>query len=107
NGFLIVDLAECCMSHPTKPDGAVLKLELKHLRRDALLFGESQSRVVLSVRPAHVDQLLHVAQTFNVPAMTIGTVDGDRLIIEVESNDRTAGCTIDSDLDVLYDRWAN
>jgi len=107
DGGLAVALAECCVSHPTKPIGAVLKLTLNRLRRDALLFGESQSRVVLSVRPAQVDQVLHMTQTFNVPAMTIGTVGGDRLVIEAEGDGRTSGCTVDSDLNVLYDRWAN
>jgi Phosphoribosylformylglycinamidine (FGAM) synthase, synthetase domain len=107
DGGLAVALAECCLSHPTKPLGAVLKLDLSRLRRDALLFGESQSRVVLSVRPAHVDQVLQMAHALGVPAMTIGAVGGDRFIIHVESDDRTAGCTIDSDLDALYDRWAN
>jgi phosphoribosylformylglycinamidine synthase subunit PurL len=107
DGGLAVALAECCLSHPTKPLGAVLKLPLNRLRRDALLFGESQSRVVLSVRPAHVDQVLQVAQALGVPVMTIGAVGSDRFIIHVESDDRTAGCTIDSDLDALYDRWAN
>jgi phosphoribosylformylglycinamidine synthase subunit PurL len=107
DGGLAVALAECCLSHPTKPLGAVLKLPLTRLRRDALLFGESQSRIVLSVRPAHVDQVLQMAYALGVPFMTIGAVGGDRFIIHVESDDRTAGCTIDSDLDILYDRWAN
>jgi phosphoribosylformylglycinamidine synthase subunit PurL len=107
DGGLAVALAECCVSHPTKPVGAVLKLTLDRLRRDAVLFGESQSRVVISVRPAHVDQVLHMAQTFRVPAMAIGTVGGDRVIIEVEGDGQTSGCTIDSDVHALYDRWAN
>jgi phosphoribosylformylglycinamidine synthase II len=107
DGGLAVTLAECCLSHPTKPVGAVLKLNLNRLRRDALLFGESQSRIVLSVRPAHVDQVLQVAHALGVPVMTIGAVGSDRFIIHVESDDRTAGCTIDSDLDTLFDHWAN
>lgn len=107
DGGLAVALAECSLSHPAKPLGAVLKLAVNHLRRDAVLFGESQSRVVLSVRPAHVDRVLQMAETFGVPAMKIGTVGGNRFVLEVEGDGRTAGCTIDSDLDTLYDRWAH
>jgi phosphoribosylformylglycinamidine synthase len=107
DGGLAVALAECSLSHPTKPLGAVLTLHLNTLRRDALLFGESQSRVVLSVRPTHIDRVLQMATDCSVPAMKIGTVGGDRLIIDVEGEGRTSGCRIDSDLTTLYDSWAN
>jgi len=107
DGGLAVALAECCLSHPTKPIGAVLKLTVDRLRRDALLFGESQSRIVLSVRPTHKDQVLQMAQAFSVPAMTIGTVGGDRFVIEVEGDGHTAGCRIDTDIETLNACWAN
>ncbi len=92
DGGLAVALAECSLSHPTQPLGAVLKLTLHGLRRDALLFGESQSRVILSVSPGHVDQVLAIARALDVPAETIGRVGGDRLVIEVEGDQRVAGC---------------
>ena len=55
DGGLSVALAECCISAPDTRRGAVVKLPLDASRRDALLFGESQSRVVLSVKPEMVD----------------------------------------------------
>ncbi len=95
------------LSHPTQPLGAVLKLTLHGLRRDALLFGESQSRVILSVSPGRVDEVLAIARDLDVPAEAIGRVGGDRLVIEVEGDQRVAGCRIDVDVKTLQDRWAN
>ena len=66
------------------------------LRRDALLFGESQSRVLLSVKPEMADQVLNRARDSGVPAVQIGTVGGDRFVIDVEKGQRTEGCRIDS-----------
>src|SRR4029078_3510418 len=58
DGGLAVALAECCVSGPHAAHGAVVKLGLGSLRRDALLFGESQSRIILSTRPDAVESLL-------------------------------------------------
>ncbi|MGH7232114.1 MAG: phosphoribosylformylglycinamidine synthase subunit PurL [Nitrospiraceae bacterium] len=107
DGGLAVALAECCFSDSTRPLGAVLRLSLNGVRRDALLFGESQSRVILSVSPSHADQVLAIAHDLGVPADVIGTVGGDRLVIEVEGDTQAAGCRIDTDLQTLHDRWAN
>lgn len=105
DGGLAVALAECCLSNPAQPIGAVLRLALNGLRRDALLFGESQSRVILSVKPVHVERVLQTARERGVPADAIGAVGGERLVVEVEGDRRTAGCRIDADLKTLHDRW--
>jgi phosphoribosylformylglycinamidine synthase len=47
------------------------------------LFGESQSRVVLSAKPEVVDRVLAVAARWGVPAAHIGDTGGDRLSITV------------------------
>jgi phosphoribosylformylglycinamidine synthase len=107
DGGLAVALAESCLSHPAQPQGAVLRLNLNGIRRDALLFGESQSRVIVSARSEHTEQILAIAQGAGVRAQVIGAVGGDRLVIDVEGNDRNAGCRIDSDLQTLHDRWGN
>ncbi len=106
DGGLSVALAECCVSAPDTRRGAVVKLPLDTLRRDALLFGESQSRVVLSVKPEIVDQVLNRAWDSGIPAMKIGTVGGDRFIIDVEKGQWSEGCRIDLPVDQLHDRWA-
>jgi phosphoribosylformylglycinamidine synthase len=84
----------------------VVQLPLDALRLDALLFGESQSRVVLSVKPEMADQVLNRAWDSGVPAMKIGTVGGDRFVIDVEKGQWSEGCRIDLPVDQLYDRWA-
>jgi len=106
DGGLSVALAECCISAPDIRRGAVVQLPLDALRLDALLFGESQSRVVLSVKPEMAGQVLNRAWDSGVPAMKIGTVGGDRLVIAVEKGQWSEGCRIDLPIDQLYDRWA-
>jgi phosphoribosylformylglycinamidine synthase len=106
DGGLAVAVVECCVSAPDDRRGAVVRLSLDTLRRDALLFGESQSRVVLSVKPEMADQVLNRARDSGVPAVKIGTVGGDRFVIDVEKGQRTEGCRIDFPIDQLHERWA-
>jgi len=47
------------------------------------LFGESPSRLVLTVRPEHAPTLLRLARQHDLPAAEIGAVGGDRLVIEL------------------------
>ena len=84
----------------------MVQLFLDASRLDALLFGESQSRVVLSVKKEMVDQVLNRAWDSGIPAMKIGTVGGDRFVIDVEQGQWSKGCRIDLPVDQLYDRWA-
>jgi len=84
----------------------MVTLALDTLRRDALLFGESQSRVVLSVKPELAEQVLNRAGAAGVPAMKIGTVGGDRVVIDLEKGQWSEGCRIDLPVDQLHDRWA-
>jgi phosphoribosylformylglycinamidine synthase len=106
DGGLSVALAECCISAPDTRRGAVVKLALDTWRLDALLFGESQSRVVLSVKSEMVDRVLNSAWDSGVPATKIGTVGGDRFVIDVEKGQWSEGCHVDLPVDQLYDRWA-
>ncbi|HXC68015.1 MAG TPA: phosphoribosylformylglycinamidine synthase subunit PurL [Nitrospiraceae bacterium] len=106
DGGLSVALAECCISAPDSRRGAMIRLPLDQSRRDALLFGESQSRVVLSVKPEVAGQVLNRAWDSGIPAMKIGTVGGDRFIIDVEEGQWSEGCRIDLPVDTLQDRWA-
>ena len=107
DGGLAVALAECCVSGPRAAPGAVVKLGLGSLRRDALLFGESQSRIILSTRPNAVESLLSCAAEAGVPAAQIGTVGGDRLVLEVEPGKVSDGCRIDLPIGQVSDRWVH
>lgn len=107
DGGLAVALAECCISGPNGHVGAMVQLPLNGLRQDALLFGESQSRIVLSVKPEQAEAVLNQIRDAGVPAAKIGTVGGSRFVIRLEGDQRTEGCIVDLDLNVLHDRWAS
>jgi len=107
DGGLAVALVECCVSAPSEKRGAVVKLSLDSLRRDALLFGESQSRIILSANPHAAESILTRAWDTGIPASKIGVVGGQRFIIDVEKGQWSQGCRIDLSMDEVADRWAN
>jgi len=55
------------------------------MRRDALLYGESQSRVVVTTSEYHLGRLAELSAVFNIPFATIGVVQGAVLCISVGS----------------------
>jgi phosphoribosylformylglycinamidine synthase II len=107
DGGLAVALAESCVSHATNPLGAVVRLQSGSLRNDSLLFGESQSRVILSVIPAKADEVLVAARLSGIEAQQIGTVGGNRLTIDVMPSRGGTECRIDLPLAQIHDHWAN
>ncbi|HSA87865.1 MAG TPA: phosphoribosylformylglycinamidine synthase subunit PurL [Nitrospira sp.] len=104
-GGVAVVLAESCISGPERTLGAVVRLPRGRLRKDAVLFGESQSRVVASAKPVHRQAILDLARRFSVPAEVIGTVFGNRLIITM-GDEGFSEPVIDQPLEALLDRWA-
>jgi phosphoribosylformylglycinamidine synthase len=78
-GGLAVALAECCFGGQRL--GARVTLE-GGIRRDALLFGESQSRMVLSLRRRYLGQLRELARRDDVPLHVLGEVRGHALVID-------------------------
>jgi len=81
DGGLGIALAECCISGPEKPLGVRIQTH-EMIRGDALLFSESQSRIVVSLQEKDLGQLQTIAAQHNVPLQVIGTVGGTRLIIQ-------------------------
>ncbi len=106
DGGVAVALAECCVSAPGVQLGAVVELPLSRLRRDAVLFGESPSRVVLSVTPAHRDAVLRVAREHGVPAAVVGRVGGERLVIDVRAEEKGSVCRVEARVEQLASTWA-
>ncbi len=80
DGGLAVALAECCISGPDKPLGARIETR-EMIRGDALLFSESQSRMVVSLAEKELGQLEEIARRHHVPVQPIGAVGGSRLVI--------------------------
>ncbi len=79
-GGLAVALAEKCISGPGEPLGAEIEMEAA-MRPDAWLFGESQSRIVVSVRRKHAGRVRELARAADVPCTVLGEVRGRRLRI--------------------------
>ncbi|WP_455378711.1 phosphoribosylformylglycinamidine synthase subunit PurL [Petrachloros mirabilis] len=107
DGGLAVALTECCISGPSVKRGAMVKLSFGSLRRDAVLFGESQSRVILSAKSDMAETLINKAGNAGIPAERIGAVGGDRLVIEADESQQSAGYLIDVPISRIYDQWAN
>ena len=96
-GGLAVALAEACLA---AHKGAQLSISTS-LTPTALLFSESQSRILVSLPQHHVDELIQHAAAHQVQAVVIGQVTEDsRLTIEV--NDQRV---IDETLDALDRSW--
>jgi phosphoribosylformylglycinamidine synthase len=81
-GGLLVALAECVIGG-AKTVGATVKLDAPGTRLDALLFGESQSRAILTTRPENATALVALLEIHGVPARRIGTVGGSDLVVQV------------------------
>lgn len=80
DGGLAVALAESCIA-----GGVGARITLPEvwagLRPDAVLFGESQSRIVVSVAPDRAAELEALAARHGVPCYRLGTVGGTALEI--------------------------
>jgi phosphoribosylformylglycinamidine synthase len=106
-GGLAVALAESCISHvPARGTprlvGAHVDLSpIPVARLDALLFGETQGRIIVST-PAHLAaKILGQARILEIPARQIGVVGGNELKI------KTAGPELVWPVAELHDLWWN
>lgn len=85
-GGLAVALAESCMGRGKGLGAVVDHLDLVtqkggSLREDALYFGETQSRVLISAPSHHKEVVIRLAQQHGVPIFQIGKVGGHELAI--------------------------
>ena len=107
-GGLAVALAECCISQQIAREtprliGSQIELALdfgpggesepekgegpsaKRIPLNALLFGESQARIVITAAALDSIKVVERAKRLGVPAQRIGTVGGDQLTIQTPS----------------------
>ncbi len=111
-GGLAVALAECCLSAPSGPLaapscplGAEVTLDARGLRRDSLLFGESQSRIVISVNSNDLTTIKALAIESNVQLSVLGFVGGRKLTISIRDDQGLANVWIERpcrDLDIIW-----
>lgn len=79
-GGLFTALMECAMA-----SGLGFAVETdSNFRKDAYLFGEAQSRIVVTVEAAKEDELVNYLNSNNVPFSRLGEVKGDRIEIDEE-----------------------
>jgi len=84
-GGLAVALAECCFDTGGQGADVDVPTVASHaLATESALFGESASRVIVSVEPAMLDALLARAAAAGVPARLIGRTGGTRIRISVD-----------------------
>jgi phosphoribosylformylglycinamidine synthase len=62
--------------------GAAVKLDGAKIRPDALLFGETQSRIIISARPEKATEIEKLCRKNKAPVSRLGTVGKDALKIE-------------------------
>ena len=111
-GGLAVAIAESCFTSPSdtvkiaeKNIGAKIDLtELfaKYKRKDAALFGEQQSRIVVSINPADEWKLKMIASNHKVAAWKLGEVGGDKLTISAKKE-----ILISEQISSLKNIWKN
>jgi phosphoribosylformylglycinamidine synthase len=108
-GGLAVALAECCFN-PEKLFGAEIdcshgpagrREKTSHSDVATALFNESQSRIVISVGPAHLEKTLSILRETRVPFEQLGKVGADQLSIRV--NEQIFRWQVTD----LYDDWWN
>jgi phosphoribosylformylglycinamidine synthase subunit PurL len=106
DGGLAVTVAECCFD--TNGMGAELAIDAASIGGNqmlnvvAALFGESASRVVVSVTPQELTRLIELAASAGVPARVVGQTGGNRLRIAVGG-----AFVIDESVDDLERVWSN
>jgi phosphoribosylformylglycinamidine synthase len=113
-GGLAVALAESCISQQIARETPRLigaQVDLATLagtpqgapaaRLDALLFGEAQGRVVISVAAVNAGKVLAQARILGISASRIGTVGG--AVLQIKTPEATLSC----ELSELHDLWWN
>jgi len=100
-GGLAVALAESCITNKNRMFGAAVELSDK-IRKDACLFGEAPSRIVVSVGKEKLPGLESIAKKHSIPYRILGTVGGKKLSVRYGD-----AVIIDLAIAKLSDCWRN
>jgi len=79
-GGLVIAIAESSIANSNKMLGAEIKLD-EDIRKDAVLFGEAPSRIVISLRKNNVAKLERIAKKHTIPYKILGKVGGKKLTV--------------------------
>jgi phosphoribosylformylglycinamidine synthase len=100
-GGLAVTLAECCISNKDKMIGVNINNLNYDMRPDALLFGESQSRIILSCSKDSVEKIRKIAIEFKAPFCVIGKT-GDKVLRILKAKEKLIYLPLGN----LYEEWS-
>ena len=109
-GGLLVTVAECCFTNPGTQFGAQITLTQERIRLDALLFGESPSRVVISIKQEHLHDVQQYIQECDgdVPMSVVGKVSETGFIhLTVQESTKKTVCQLSWPLADLAGQWQN
>jgi phosphoribosylformylglycinamidine (FGAM) synthase-like enzyme len=124
-GGLAVALVESALGTitPLRPGGlgTVVSIPVPaHHRIDGVLFGESQSRIIITIQDDKIESATKILTSSSAMWTVIGRVGGERLIVSVSSSDATppsgtgssaataqpsGSPVIDIDLPALHHAW--
>jgi phosphoribosylformylglycinamidine synthase len=101
-----IDLSVVAASRQSAADSseeknAALSRDAATIRLDALLFGETQSRIVITCKPLDAVKVVERTKLMGVPAVQIGKVGGEKLTVKTASGEFSAP------LIELHDQWWN
>jgi phosphoribosylformylglycinamidine synthase len=88
-------------ANQSEEQNAALSRDAATLRLDALLFSETQSRVIITCKPLDAVKVVERAKLMGVPAVQFGKVGGDKLTIKAASGEFSTPLT------ELHDVWWN
>ncbi|MEI6246493.1 MAG: AIR synthase-related protein, partial [Acidobacteriota bacterium] len=97
DGGFAVTLAECCFDSGATGVNVTVPMASSDGGVDpvaATLFGESASRVVVSVDPAHTASVLAAAARLGVPAMKIGVTGGRDITVAIAGHGVVIQCPV-------------
>jgi len=86
-GGLAIALARCCLFSKM---GAQVNIDPRKIRPDAVLFSESPSRVLVTIREEHLYKLKQLLDEQDIVYSVLGKTGGTSLTIQI--GDKVAGC---------------
>ncbi|GJL77215.1 MAG: phosphoribosylformylglycinamidine synthase subunit PurL [Nitrospinaceae bacterium] len=101
DGGLGVAVVESCITGPDGSLGATINLD-STLRKDSLLFGESQSRILVSFKEKNRESIAKMAQKKEVPFTVIGEVGGSHFTVNINNAEY-----VHQDIQTLKNIWKN
>ena len=100
-GGFINSLSQMCMVGNVGVTVDMSKILTSCKRWDDVLFSESHSRFITTIKPEHYNNLLNISRNYNIPISVIGNVGGNELRI-MDNNDLIFSSDVNYLSDFVY-----